>query len=433
MIVATLASLSSREKLLERTIESLAPQVDAICVYLNGYGHVPDYLKRDNVLHAVLSTEAGWRGAEAKLWFWDRHQFRAAPAWSDDDIALVCDDDLIYPPDYAQKMKEALEKRPGTVACVHGSIMTEPFERYAVSRMVARTVAGLEADTRVHIPGTGTMAFRVGDVAPHLCLRSTFQWSHSVDPHVAVLLHQRGIETWSVARPIKWIVVQEIPRGGMSIFPSRTGAGKDLRETEMLKAVAPWPTLEIAPDMTPRISQVNRRVVVKGRAPIVISPNPNSELPPEAMAWLRQHLATLDGGVVVELGSGFGTEKIAHALPEGVELVSVEHDPAFIGLTDKTTYIHAPIHNSWYDVRTLKSSLPPRDVIRAVIVDGPPAKVGRHRMVKNLDLFPDNVPMLIDDVHRDAEHQVAKDIAARRGQQLEVHSCGRRAFATIGW
>ncbi|HZJ65933.1 MAG TPA: hypothetical protein VFD36_20640 [Kofleriaceae bacterium] len=433
MIVATLASLSSREAQLAKTIASLEPQVDAICVYLNGYTRVPECLKIPKVVHAVLSLEAGWRGAEAKLWFWDDHEFKAAPRWKPDDIALVCDDDIVYPQNYADKMTAALAERPGTVACVHGSIMDTPFERYCVSRMVARTVASLHRPTQVHIPGTGTMAFRVGDVAPHLHLREQFVWSHAVDPHVAVLLHQRKIPVWSVARPPRWLQVQVLPREGTQIFPTRTGAANDVHETAMLKAAEPWPELAIPTDMTPRTKQISRLVIDRGqsRKAVVATPNPASELPAEAIAWIADKVAGAPDGYVIELGSGFGTDKLAQALPPNLQLVSVEHDEAFVGLSDLAAYIHAPIWRDWYDVRKLRAQLPPKDEIRAVIVDGPPAKIGRRRLFKHLDLFP-AVPMVVDDVHRPADRALAARIAASRDIPMQVHELPDRAFATIG-
>jgi hypothetical protein len=435
MIVASLASLHSREQLLAKTIESLASQVDAICVYGNGYPLVPDCLKHPKVLHAILSADAGWRGAEAKLWFWDEDEFRAAPRWSPDDIALICDDDIVYPSNYVKRMTEELGEHPGSVVCVHGSIMTEPFERYATSRMVARTVSGLKKTTRVHIPGTGTLAFRVGDVAPAISLRKDFRWSHAVDPHVAAVLNRRQIPVWSVARPPRWLTVQQLPAEGMRIFTTRTGAANDQHETQLLKDAGPWPELEIAKDMTPRASQVNQQKlrVQRDRHTVTIVQNPDAELPSEAMAWLAPRLATLTDGFVVELGSGFGTAKLLEMLPEGVGLVSVEHDKAFVDLVTGSRYIHAPIRAGWYDPRVLRDELPPVADIRAVIVDGPPAKIGRKKLLKYLGLFPEGVPMLFDDAHREQDRSLARSVAVRRHQDLELHHHGHRSFATVGW
>lgn len=437
MIVATLASLASREQLLARTVASLLPQVDAICVYLNGYARVPECLRVPKILHAVLSVEAGWRGAEAKLWFWDRSEFKAAPAWDDDDIAVVCDDDLIYPTDYVSKMCRALVERPGTVACVHGSVMMEPFERYATSRMVARTVHKLDRDTQVHIPGTGTMAFRVGDLSPRLSIKEAFGWSHAVDPHVAVLCKELGLPVWSVARPPAWVKTQEMPKEGMAIFVSRTGVANDSAETALLKSAGPWPRLVHAHDMLPRGAQVSQGALARTKHAKVYeipTPSANAMLPPEAFAWMESRLELAAGGVVVELGSGHGTQKLLDQVAgAGGTLVSVEHDAKFVGLVDGAHYIHAPIHNGWYDARTLKAKLPPREQIAAVIVDGPPGIIGRARLLKNLDLFPERVPMLIDDVHRAPELQLAKSIAHERGELLQMHPCRGRAFATLGW
>jgi hypothetical protein len=449
MIVASMASLSSRVKLLEQTVASLLPQVDAVCVYLNGYPRVPDCLKQPKVLHAVLSVDAGWRGAEAKLWFWDGDEFVGAPRWQPDDVALICDDDIVYPVDYAEQMTAALARRPGTIACVHGSIMTEPFVRYAESRMVARTVGSLDRDTQVHIPGTGTMAFRYGDMAGVLegALRRDFVWSHAVDPHVAVICHRQSIPIWSVARPPRWLVTPPHPTEGMEIFSTRTGVANDVAETAILKGAGPWPTLPVAADMTQRGVQVRgvaaighqrqKRREIRPKIPV----NPNSMLPAQAFAFLEQRLrhrhmeSAQGGGYVIELGSGHGTARLlALAGSAGVTVVSVEHDPKFIGLVGEARYIHAPIHDGWYDARTLGRRLPPKDHIVAVIIDGPPNKIGRSKVADHLSLFPDKVPILIDDVHRDSELELARRIAAARGYpEVVVHNCGDRAFATLGW
>ncbi len=250
MIVATLASLASRVDLLERVIKTLEPQVDALCVYLNGYKKVPKFLNTSKVAHAILSTEAGWRGAEAKLWFWDRALFAAAPIWSDDDIALTCDDDIIYPRNYAERHCEALAARPGTMTCVHGSIMTEPFERYADSRMVARCREAMPADERVHIPGTGTMAFRRGDFDVNIA--RDVRWSHCVDVMTAIAAKAQGREIWTLARPRLWLQPLALPLRGMGIYRTRTGVKNDGAETAALKEAGVWPTLPHMPGFKPR-------------------------------------------------------------------------------------------------------------------------------------------------------------------------------------
>lgn len=433
MIVASLATLSSREHLLEQVIESLAPQVDAICVYLNGHERVPSCVRHPKVLHATMSREAGWRGAEAKLWFFDRSQFKAAPEWNDDDIAIVCDDDIIYPPDYVEKMVAALRRHPGSVVCVHASIMTQPFESYGCSRVVAGCRDEVPQDARVHIPGTGCMAFEIGTLP--LTLKETFKWSHAVDPHIATLCNERGVEVWTVARPANWLNPLALPRDGTNIFNQRVGVGVDDKETTMLRdSSPPWASLETPKGFTSRASLAKHRRLnasVRSSAPKF---NPSSMMALESFEWLRPRLAAFTDGWIVELGSGHGTAHLLNLLPPGVGLMSVEHDPRFMNLISGSHYVHAPLLPSgWYDPAILKRELPPRETIRALIVDGPP-KQGRSQVIDHLRLFPDHVPLLIDDVHREEEYRLADELALRRKQGISIHRCiDGRAFATVGW
>ena len=171
-------------------------------------------------------------------------------------------------------------------------------------------------------------------------------------------------------------------------------------------------------------------------AEVPIRQTEGSMMPDFAFAWLTDALARLEerspGGVVIELGSGFGTSKLLNILPRSLRLISIEHNDRFVDLIPDATYIHAPIHNGWYDRRVLERELPPNIV--AVIVDGPPGTFGRDRLLDHLDLFPANVPMLIDDAQRATEAQLAAAIGLTRGEQVDVHQCnGGRAFATLGW
>lgn len=200
-------------------------------------------------MYAILSDDAGWRGAEAKLWFWDRQAFAAAPEWHDDDIALTCDDDIIYPPNYAERHYVALQKRPGTVSCVHSSIIVEPFELYGRDRMICRMREPLSAATRVHIPGTGTMAFRRGDLDVNL--RRDIRWSHCVDIMMALATKQQGRECWALARPRNWLQPLPLPPKGAGIYRIRTGVGNDEAETDAIKSARPWDVLPVVPEFRP--------------------------------------------------------------------------------------------------------------------------------------------------------------------------------------
>lgn len=421
MIVATIASLANRHTLLQQTIRSLEPQVDAICVYLNGHEQIPEFLRQPKVLHAVMSKDAGWRGAEAKLWWWDRTQFKAAPAWRDDDVALVCDDDILYPTDYVEKMVACLDRHPGSIVCVHGSIVIDPFVSYADSRWIARSSGPLSKDCQIHIPGSGTMAFRRGDV--DFRIDRDFPWSHCVDVCVALAAKRDGVECWSLPRRDLWLRPFPIP-GRNSIFNQRTGARNDSVETKLIADAQPWPQLDAgAVGLVTRASNVLEKR---------IKPNVRAMLPSDVAPWMASRL---EGkvGYVVELGSGHGSTRLSSLLPKTLRLISVEHNKQYVGLVPGPLYVYAPIRDGWYDRGVLEKHLPKPDQIAAVVVDGPPKAIGRRGILNNLDLFSPLVPMLFDDVHRELELQLANEVGARRSQPVEIHQAGDRAFATVGW
>lgn len=149
-------------------------------------------------------------------------------------------------------------------------------------------------------------------------------------------------------------------------------------------------------------------------------------LPPEAFEFLRHHLA--QPATIVELGSGDGT----HLLRELGQVCSIEHDEAWLRTGPFTSFIHAPIVDGWYDPAAIRGKLP--DKYDCLIVDGPPGSIGRGGLLANLDLFRQDVPLLLDDVHRELERSMAMAIAQARKTALSLHLLpSGRAFATIGW
>ncbi len=142
----------------------------------------------------------------------------------------------------------------------------------------------------------------------------------------------------------------------------------------------------------------------------------------QAHAFISRNF--IPGATILELGSGEGSALLA----ERYDLHSVEHDPEWLQKFEKVRYIHAPIrahkavkgfpHERWYDktviaaTQTIPYSL--------VIVDGPPAHVGRTGFLKYLSLF-NEVPILFDDLHRTWEMKLAKKVAARRKCPLVVY------------
>jgi len=236
-IVASVASIASRRHLLEKVVESLIPQVDRLNVYLNGYDRVPPFCAHKKILHAILSRNAGYRGPEAKLWFADPTQFAAPPRMKADDIHLLCDDDILYPSDYTDRMVAALRERAGSIVCVHGSRFIEPIQTYGTSRRVYGFREALGQDMRVHIAGTGTVAYVVGGMP--IQVDRDIRAPNMIDVQFSICAKEWSIPIWALRRAEGWLRYLP-PPDGVTIWDQRGGAGNDEIETELVKAASPW-------------------------------------------------------------------------------------------------------------------------------------------------------------------------------------------------
>lgn len=152
-------------------------------------------------------------------------------------------------------------------------------------------------------------------------------------------------------------------------------------------------------------------------------------LPQEAHEFLIAHVPSR--ATVLELGSGEGTARLVRAFDR---VFTVEHDPAYVGKIEGAHYIHAPIVEGWYApgqiVTALAAAGAQPDV---VIVDGPPGSIGRAGLLCYPGIYK-VAPLLVDDVHREAEGRLALELAEKRNQTVSVHALrDGRAFATIGF
>lgn len=144
MRVAMIASIPERESMLEKTVESLRPQVDEIRVALNDYPYIPKFLSKREVV--MLNNEKGDAG---KHYFAD--QF--------DGYLLSCDDDLIYPPNYADKMIDGVDKY--NCACtLHGRVYNyRPILNFQMSFIGYPCLSTVKEDVMADIGGTGVMCW----------------------------------------------------------------------------------------------------------------------------------------------------------------------------------------------------------------------------------------------------------------------------------
>ncbi len=189
-VLAALASVPRRVHLLEQTLATLRPQVDALCVYLNGYDAVPNFV-RSLADEAVLSPTND--GAERKFWWADKHV----------GMYCSCDDDILYPPDYVETMRRAvIEHGRRALVTAHGrTYLGKPTTVHSVSYAPGLFFKRVDCGQRVNHGGTGVMAWDSRE------LQVPKQWplQNLADMQLAVWAQLNKVPYWLIAHQAHWL------------------------------------------------------------------------------------------------------------------------------------------------------------------------------------------------------------------------------------
>ncbi|MEG4529162.1 tetratricopeptide repeat protein [Microcoleus sp. D2_18a_D3] len=121
------------------------------------------------------------------------------------------------------------------------------------------------------------------------------------------------------------------------------------------------------------------------------------------------------GSTILELGSGTGTLELS----KYYNMVSIEHDKEWLNKYD-SHYIYAPLVNDlWYDGNVVRRELRNIDY-HLILVDGPPQH-RRKGVLSYLDLFNWNVQIILDDVNRKYDMDVAISLSKHLGKIPTVY------------
>ncbi len=140
--------------------------------------------------------------------------------------------------------------------------------------------------------------------------------------------------------------------------------------------------------------------------------------------WLIDNVES--GSSILELGSGAGTIHMA----ERWRVTSIEHNEAFINLSKKSEYIHAPIVDGWYDTSKLQN-LP---FFNVLLIDGPASMDGeRIGFMEFSHLFKgiENAAILIDDVNRNSELMLLNNLSVLLNKTYKIYEGKEKSFAVI--
>jgi hypothetical protein len=239
-VTAALATYPARADIAPAVIDILAAQVDRLFVYLNNYDEVPSFIRRHRHRGriAFILDPASERRAAAKF-----HWLRWIRGYH-----LLCDDDILYPPDYAARMVAAVEdQRRKAIVGVHGVVLQPIVDDARGSRRaIFKYGQPLAAATTVHFLGSGTAALH-SDVLASMDLSNLPSYPIANDEVLAVAAKTAGVPMVCVPRAAGWLR----PHPGMrfGIFEERTidGAQHEIA-TRLLAAANPWPELTAPPD-----------------------------------------------------------------------------------------------------------------------------------------------------------------------------------------
>ncbi len=197
--IFNLASFPARYLSLKQTIESILPQADEIHLYLNEYKAIPDFLADNPKIFTYLGEDHfGDLGDVGKFFNCER--------WPSDAFIFTCDDDIIYPPDYAEKNIAAIEKygRKAVVSS-HGRTFRKAhdIQDYYRDLVAYHGFPQLVThDAFVHQLGTGVMAFHSSTVRVNL---SVFTHTNDCDTLFCAYLISKGIPRVVMAHERLWL------------------------------------------------------------------------------------------------------------------------------------------------------------------------------------------------------------------------------------
>lgn len=233
-VEASLASIPSRVASLGRVVHRLLPQVDKLNVYLNGYTTIPNFLSAPKV--TVVRSQDACDVGDAGKFHW---------AASVVGYHLTCDDDILYPTNYVERMIKGIE-RYGRRAAVgyHGHLLSSNLKaRHALHFGVAQA-----QDTHVHLLGTGALGYHTSSVR---VVPQDFSTPNMADIWFALLCQDQGVHRVCLSHLDGWLRSID-PNPNDSIYACserRDGTAKDTAAAQdsAIRSGAPWALLPTPP------------------------------------------------------------------------------------------------------------------------------------------------------------------------------------------
>lgn len=196
-VTAGIATFPARIDNLRCCVDSLYDQCDYICIYLNGYTYVPEFLKRPKI-RVFLGEDYIDLNATGKVFFID---------WVKNGYYFTIDDDFVYPADYISHLRSKIDQYGRRCAVtVHGSIFPSEFSWYYERTAMYQYQAPLPTDRFVHLPGSGSFGFHKSTMKANFV---DFLPLIMVDLTLAILCKRQQVPIVCVSRPAMWLMNTE--------------------------------------------------------------------------------------------------------------------------------------------------------------------------------------------------------------------------------
>lgn len=197
-----LASLPDREPTLEYVISSIHNQVDAIELALNGYEYIPEWISKYPKVTATLTTnEKGDANKFLHIEKYHNHYYFSG------------DDDILYPPDYIETLKNEIDRTGGLVT-LHGSRIYGTVRSYYRDRKLQSHCLRDGNETQVHVPGSGVSGFHTSKLKLKY---SHFEAPNMADVFLGIQCHKQGVLCTAIAHLGGW-VRSDFTSGCQTIF-----------------------------------------------------------------------------------------------------------------------------------------------------------------------------------------------------------------------
>lgn len=234
MIVASMATLPARRDIALRAVASLLPQVDALHVWLDKHDNEQDIVSRMALCALggpIYISSGGDRGDGGKF----------LPLWElrDDDVWLICDDDIEYPADYADTMSDALdiaESGGSAVVGLHALRLPERCTSYRGQRervqhclrYGTRPVHRHGECVRAHVLGTSSVATRPRYLRGFEAVDVSSP-PNVGDLHLAAWCERQGIPRYCLPLPRERWLRNLLPGDAPSIWDGDASGGRGVQ------------------------------------------------------------------------------------------------------------------------------------------------------------------------------------------------------------